>query len=236
MPARRPSVATLGLVAALAGGVWGCNDTATTPILAATCTATPASGPAPLVVSFALDVSGAQGSPASAISYGDGTSGTDPDATHTYTTAGVYTASFTVTAADQTARCAATVTVSEGTGGTPGPGPSPTPPVDGNLPPVASFKTGPGAKNGRITGTAPLDVRFNMCLTSDPEGDTLYFTMDVDGDGKLDVRGSTGASCREDVTYAVGTWRAEICVTDLDPEGARRHDFQCQYYTVVANP
>lgn len=247
MPGRRLSVVSLGLAAALAGGGSGCNrgDTITSPTLAALCTATPASGPAPLVVSFALSISGAEGSPAVAIVYGDGTSATNPDATHTYGTAGVYTASFTVTTADQTARCATTVTVSEGTGGTPGPGPAPSPtpgpeptppPVDGNFAPLASFETNPDPNRGRITGRAPFSVRFNMCLTSDPEGDTLWFTMDKEQDGHLEVHGSTGASCREDFVYAAGTWSAEVCVTDLDAESRRIHEYQCQVYTVVAKP
>jgi len=235
MPAPR-RFAVLGIVAALAATGPGCNegDVVTAPALSATCSATPSSGEAPLVVSFALTIAGAEGAPSVAVSYGDGTSGTNPDATHTYSAGGVYTASFTVTTStDQTARCAATVTVSGDA--TPVPDPSPAP--GGNLPPVADFRTGPGANdNDRIVGTAPLDVTFNMCRTSDPEGDTLYFTMDLDGDGKIDVRGSTGASCREDWTYTtMGTWKASNCVTDLDPLGARLHDFQCVTYTVVAN-
>jgi len=235
-PRRRTVV--LAVVAGLAAAGPGCNqgDTVTTPTLAATCSATPASGPAPLVVSFALAISGAQGTPQVAVSYGDGATATDPDATHTYAVEGVYTASFDVTTAEQSARCATTVTVGAGTGGGPGPTPTPTPPGGENQPPEVVYKTTPNAKNGTITGTAPFDVRFNMCLTADPEGDTLYFTMDVDGDGKLDVRGSTGASCRHDATYAVGTWKAQLCVTDLDPAGARLHDFECKDYKVVANP
>jgi hypothetical protein len=59
--------------------------------------------------------------------------------------------------------------------------------------------------------------------------------MDLDGDGKLNVRGSTGASCREPWTYPAGTWTPEICVTDLGPEGERLHPFQCQKYTVEAS-
>jgi len=233
MEASRRLVVVLGLVAALAATGPGCNegDTVTAPALTATCSATPSSGEAPLVVSFALTIAGAEGTPSVGVAYGDGTSGTDPDATHVYSAGGVYTASFTVTTStDQTARCATTVTVS----GDPAPSPSPSP--GDNLAPVAEFRTNPDANSSyRITGTAPLDVRFNMCLTADPEGDTLYFTMDLNGDGKIDVRGTTGASCREDRTYAMGTWKASNCVTDLDPLGARLHDFQCVTYTVVAN-
>lgn len=210
---------------AVAGG--GCDegDTITAPVLSATCSATPLRGPAPLEVAFAVGVAGAQGTVSVAVSYGDGTSGTDPDANHTYTAAGLYTVSFDVRTASQTARCATTVDV--------GPG---EPEVVENQPPEVVFKTSPKAKDGTITGPAPFTVWFNMCLTADPEGDPLYFTMDLDGDGKLDVRGRTGASCREPWDYAVGTWTSKNCVTDVTPEGMALHPKQCQKYTVVATP
>jgi PKD repeat protein len=236
MPGPRRRAVVLALLAGLATAGPGCNegDTVTTPTLAATCSATPASGPAPLVVSFALSISGAQGTPQVTVSYGDGATGTNPDATHTYATEGVYTASFDVTTADQSARCATTVTVSSGAGG--GPGPTPTPGPGGNLPPVLDVKTRPFAKNGKITGTAPLTVKLSICDSADPEGDTVYFTMDSDGDGSFDTHGTTGGSCRREPTFSTGTWKPQVCVTDLDPAGARLHDLQCQVLTVVANP
>jgi hypothetical protein len=214
-------------------GLSGCDkgDTITAPALGATCGATPSSGLAPLTVSFALAVSGAQSTPVVAIAYGDGMAGTNPDDTHTYTTAGLFTASFTVTASGQTARCATTVEV----GGGPSPSPSPTP-AGGNLPPEAVFKTRPAPKGGVISGTAPFSVSLNMCLSSDPEGDTIWFTMDYEPDGKLDDRGSTGASCRHDAVYAVGTWYPELCVTDLDADGKALHEAQCTTYKVIATP
>ena len=232
---RRWGWGLVGVVGLLGMGLPGCDkgETVTAPVLGATCSATPPSGTAPLTVSFALGVSGAQGTPVVAIAYGDGATGTNPDVTHTYATAGLFTASFTVTASGQTARCATSVEV--GPGSSPSPSPSPPGP-EGNLPPEAVFKTSPGVKGGAITGTAPFSVGFNMCLTSDPEGDTLYFTMDFEADGKLDVRGSTGASCRHQFAYAVGTWYPEICVTDLDAEGKALHDAQCMTYKVVATP
>jgi len=224
-----------GLVAAavglMAAALPGCNegDTITAPTLSATCSATPTEGSAPLEVAFVLNVSGADGPITVQVSYGDGQAGTDPDATHTYTEGGLYTASFTVATPSQSARCATPVTVGAGT--TAG-----TPPADDNQPPDVEFRTVPQAVAGGIKGTAPLEVRFNMCRSVDPEGDTLYWTMDLDGDGKLDVRGSTGASCREPHTYPAGTWFAEMCCTDLGPENERLHPFQCEAYTIVANP
>ena len=226
---RRPSGLILVAVGLVAVGSPGCNegDTITAPALSATCSANPSEGAAPLEVSFALNVSGAEGPASIQVSYGDGAAGADPDAVHTYSEAGLYTASFTVTTSTQSARCATPVSVSAGR--------ATQLPADGNLPPVVPFKTTPRAVAGGIRGTAPLDVRFNVCRTADPEGDTLYFTMDLDGDGHLDVRGSTGASCRETWTYAAGTWFAEVCVTDLGPDGQRLHPYQCEGYTIVAS-
>jgi hypothetical protein len=142
--------------------------------------------------------------------------------------AGLYTASFNVTTATQSARCATAVDVEAGEG---------EPGTEGdNQPPVINFKTTPRAVGGGIAGMAPFFVRFNVCQSEDPEGDALYFTMDLDGDGHLDVRGSTGASCREQWTYSAGTWFPEVCVTDITPTGKRLHRFQCKGYTVVASP
>jgi hypothetical protein len=220
---------TIGLAAAL---IPACHegDTITAPTLSAACSASPSEGSAPLEVAFALDVAGAEGAIAVQVSYGDGTSGNDPDTTHTYAEAGLYTASFTVTTASQSARCATPVDVAPGATSEGGKG------AEGNQPPVTEFKTTPRAVGGGISGTAPFEVKYNICLTEDPEGDAVYFTMDLNGDGKLDVRGSTGASCRERWTYSSGTWFAELCVTDLGPAGERLHPFNCRNYTVVANP
>lgn len=224
-------VPVLGL--ALATGP-GCeqSDNVAAPSLSASCAATPTEGEAPLEVAFTLNVAGAQGPVSVTVTYGDGSSGSDPDATHVYGEEGLYTASFTVTSATQVARCSTPVAVSAGSAGTPGGGSGGG---DDNLPPMATFKTTPDAAAGKITGAAPLAVRFNVCLTDDPESDTLYFTMDFNGDGKLDKRGSTGASCRGDWLYAMGTWTAEVCVTDIEPDGTRIHEFQCEKYKVVAS-
>jgi hypothetical protein len=221
---RRRDVGVVVLLAALGPG---CDEgnTITATELSATCSATPAEGAAPLEVAFVLGVAGAQGTVLVEVSYGDGTTGSDPDTNHVYGEAGLYTVSFDVRTASQAARCATTVEV----------GPA-EPEVLENQPPVVAFKTSPSAKNGKITGPAPFTVWFNMCLTADPDGDALYFTMDLDGDGKLDVRGRTGASCREPWDYAAGTWTARNCVTDVTPEGMALHEKDCRTYTVVATP
>jgi hypothetical protein len=222
--ARRLSRILLACLPALA--LPACQeDQVLTPALTATCEARPASGTAPLAVSFLLNVAGAEGPLTVAISYGDGASGTNPDTPHTYVAGGSYTASFNVSTATQSARCSAAVTVSGG-----------TTPVSGNQPPNAVFKTTPAAVGSKITGTAPLSVTFNMCASSDPEGDELYFEMDFDGDEKFDFKGITGYHCRADHVYAVGTWEAVICLYDRDPAQLPLHDDICRSYVVVATP
>jgi hypothetical protein len=202
------------------------EETVTAPSLSATCSAQPASGPAPLAVSFLVAISGAQGTFNVAVSYGDGSTGSDPGAPHTYAAAGTFIASFVVTTPTQSASCAAAVTVGPGTGPSPG----------ANQPPKPVFKTNPLANHGTIKGTAPLSVRFNMCPTSDPDGDKLYFTMDFNGDGKVDQGGTTGGNCRRDHVYAAGTWTAYNCVRDIDASGKALHDDQCATYTVEVTP
>jgi PKD repeat protein len=203
------------------------KETVTSPTLSATCEARPPSGQVPLTVAFVLSVSGAEGSFDIAVSYGDGTSGTNPDVPHTYTTGGLFMAAFTVTTATQSARCSTTVTA------VPGAVPTPAP---SNQPPHAVFKSTPAAAGSTISGTAPLSVRFNMCASSDPDGDRLYFFYDFDGDGRIDSGGTTGAHCRTDHVYAAGTWKAKNCLHDMDANGEALHDDQCKTYSVVVTP
>ncbi len=202
----------------------GCNegDTVVAPTLAAECTATPATGPAPLTVAFNLNVSGAQGSFTVAVTYGDGASGTSPDQLHTYASPGTYTASFNVRTSAQSALCSTTVVAGA------------APPAPSNQPPLAVFKSTPDAAGGTISGTAPLTVTFNMCASTDPERDLLWFRMDFTNDRHWDVDGTTGASCRYSYTYAAGTYTVTNCVTDIDPAGDFRHPFECHGYTVRA--
>jgi len=203
------------------------KDNIVTPTLGATCEARPASGTAPLPVSFLVGVSGAEGGFSVAIAYGDGTTGTNPDAAHTYAAAGTYTASFTVTTPTQSARCSAVVAVSESVS------PQPT----GNQPPDPVFKSTPQASvSGKITGTAPLSVRWNMCASTDPDKDILWFLYDFDGDGKFDREGTTGAYCRTDYVYAAGTWNTKLCIHDVSSSYEQLHPNQCRVYTVTVTP
>jgi len=221
----RPACVLAGILAVVGAG---CQEetTVTAPALSATCEAQPSSGPAPLAVSFLLGVSGAEGPFSVAVSYGDGASSTNPDAPHTYATAGTFTAAFTVTTATQSARCSTAVTVQAG----------PSPPPPSNQPPNPVFKSNPNAVNGQISGTAPLIVMFNMCLSTDPDGDKIYFTMDFNGDGRIDQGGTTGGNCRRDYVYSAGTWKAHNCLRDIDADNKALHDDQCKTYTVVATP
>ncbi len=215
-----------------------CQETTSepTPALSIQCSAVPASGPAPLDVAFGLDVQNAEGSLAVVVSYGDGTQSTNPDARHVYSAAGEYVASITVSAGSQTARCPVPVSVA------PPPAPQPTPRPQ-NQPPNAVFRTTPPTASGFLLGTAPFVVHFNMCTTTAPDGDEFLFRMDLDGDGNLEYRGSSGFDCRHEATYAAGTRTATLCVTDVDcpswplcEDYAPLHPFQCRSYTITAKP
>ena len=233
--ARRLRLA-LGLGGCLVAAGAGCKEgaTVTTPTLSAQCSASPTTGSAPLTVAFTLNVTGAQGGFSVAVEYGDGSTGNDPARSHVYTAPGVYSASFGVSSAAQSARCSVPISVMAAPA---------TPPPAANLPPVPVYKTVPPATGTTVSGIAPLTVDFNVCASVDPDGDRLYFRMDLDGDGAFELHGATGVDCRHEVVYAAGTRNARICVTDVECptwpacEGLPLlHPFLCRTYTVVANP
>jgi PKD repeat protein len=156
----------------------------------AVASATPTTGVAPLAVTFSSAGStDSDGSIASfAWSFGDGTSATGPTAARTYSTAGVYRATLTVTD-DKGATHAATVTITV-TGTTE------------NRPPVALAAAAPA------TGAAPLPVVFSSVGSYDPDGRVAGYAW-IFGDG-------TGASEANPVhTYAAaGVYTATLTVTD----------------------
>jgi PKD repeat protein len=210
------------LVCLLALPLPACDDeNVTTPVLSSTCEARPASGPAPLAVSFLLNVTGAEGPITVSISYGDGASGTNPDAPHIYTAAGGYNASFDIRTQTQSARCTTAVSVS-----------ARQPPASGNRPPDAVFKVTPAPVGGTISGPSPLTVSFNMCASSDPEADELYFLFDFEGDEKFDFGGVTGGHCRVDHVYTTGTYEPVNCLYDRDKNRNALHDDICKTYVV----
>lgn len=84
---------------------------------------------------------------------------------------------------------------------------------------------------------------YNLCRSQDPDGDGLFFRMDLDGDGAWEHFGTTGADCSHEATYAVGTYTATVCVTDGycpawplcdDQPRWRHHPYQCRSYEVTA--
>jgi glucose/arabinose dehydrogenase/PKD repeat protein len=77
--------------------------------------------------------------------------------------------------------------------------------VSGNLPPTAV------AQADRTSGAAPLTVNFNGSASSDPEGLTLTYAWDLDGDGAFD----DSAAANPSFTYASsGTITVRLRVTD----------------------
>ena len=162
--------------------------------LSLTCSATPTSGVAPLTVSLAVQMSPANS--LVSIQYGDGTSGTDPNAVHVYQTAGSFSLVVTATSGSQHASCQNAVSVLA----------PPTRPVD--TPPSARFRTSPNPP----TGSAPLDVTLNMCGSQDPDGDSLSFSYDF-GDGTS----AHSHLCRDEHVYSAGTFTSKMCVTDGQP-------------------
>ena len=161
---------------------------------------TPATGKAPLTVTF--DGSGSSDSDANIVSwtldFGDGSSdsglGTPPPSdSHTYS-AGSYTATLTITD-DQSASATATVAVTANT----------------NVPPTAVLTSSPSP----ATGKAPLHVTFNGSGSSDSDGSVVSWTLDF-GDGSTVASGSGPPPSSTGHTYAVGSYTATLTVTDDD--------------------
>jgi PKD repeat protein len=199
--------AVLALGLALCLGHIGCGDedNGTGPSeLLLTCSVTPTSGTAPLTVSLSVTV--APGA-AVQIQYGDGTSGNNPDAAHVYTVPGAYNLVVNARTDSLTASCQQAVTVA---------GPPPAPP---NQPPIALFRVNPSP----AIGPAPFLVAFNMCPTTDPDGDAMSFTFDF-GDGQQ----RTQKLCRSDHVYARGIYTAETCVTDGVPGHESCREFRVE--------
>jgi hypothetical protein len=217
------------LLVATVIGLAACgSENPVAPALEVTCEALPSAGTAPLSVRFLVNVTDAQGAFGVSIQYGDGASGSDVTAAHTYGSTGTYTAGFTVTTGTQSALCSTAVRV-DAAPARPTPSPTPSGP---NQAPQAVFRTVPSATDGVLTGTRSLTIEFNMCPTSDPEKDALKFTMDFEGDGTTEVAGLTGGDCRRGHTYGPGQYRPRLCVTDVDTGLSPIHGYQCKSYTV----
>jgi hypothetical protein len=101
---------------------------------------------------------------------------------------------------------------------------------------VFTVRPAPGA-DGVIVGTSPFEVEFNVCRSSDPDGDKLLFTMDAEGDGTLDESGTGGGSCRRTFTYTAATDQVRklaprVCVVDLDAAGKPQRSAECRTYAL----
>ncbi len=163
-------------------------------------TASPASGDAPLQVTFSVSASDSDGTVASwAVDFdNDGTydsQGTTLPAsvTHTYLSAGSYVARLKVTDnGGAIAYATATVTVSEG----------------GNQPPTCTLAASPAS------GVSPLTVTFAMTAT-DQDGTIASWKLDIDNDGNTDYFGTGAPLATKAHTYTVnGTYTAKLTVTD----------------------
>jgi uncharacterized repeat protein (TIGR01451 family) len=80
-----------------------------------------------------------------------------------------------------------------------------------NQPPIASATASP------TSGAAPLTVSFDGRGSTDPEGGSLAYAWDLDGDGQFD----DSIAAQPSFTYPIGTYQARLRVTD--PNGASTH-------------
>jgi PKD repeat protein len=154
--------------------------------------ATPDSGTTPLEVSFSSAGStDAEGAIAGyEWDFGDGSAvSTDADPTHTYTTAGTFTATLTVTdGAAQTDTSSVLITV-----------------VSDNVAPTAVAGATPGS------GTVPLEVSFSSAGSTDSDGTIAGYEWDFSDGSAV----STDADPIHTYTTA-GTFTATLTVTDDD--------------------
>jgi hypothetical protein len=102
---------------------------------------------------------------------------------------------------------------------------------------VFKVNPAPDTVTGRIEGRSPFEVTFNTCRSADPNGDTLLFTLDGDGDGRLDEAGTHGGNCRRAFEYVAGEGEtrdvtATACVVDLDASGQPQRSPECRSYAV----
>ncbi|MCF7891059.1 PKD domain-containing protein [Candidatus Bipolaricaulota bacterium] len=174
----------------------GCGPTNQEP--SASFSANPTSGNASLEVT--CDASNSSDPDGSIISYDwdfdDGSNGSGEIATHTYDSAGNYTAELTVTDND-----GATDSTTQSIDVSP-------PPSD---PPTASFTSSP------TSGEAPLEISFDASGSSDPDGTIDSYSWDFDD-------GSTGSGKTTSYTFDnSGNYTVELTVVDNDGNSDSTH-------------
>ncbi len=151
-----------------------------------------AAGPTPLVVGF--DGSGSTVTNATITTYawefGDGATATGPEVTHNYTSAGVYTATLTVTASNGLNNAVSTPIVVTAS--------SPT----ANVPPTAVATATPPS------GPPPLPVNFDASASTDPDGSIVAYKWNF-GDGSS----ATGKTASH-IYAAAAKYTATLTVTD----------------------
>jgi PKD repeat protein len=159
----------------------------------------PTSGSPPLTVSFNGSASYDSDGTITAYSwnFGDGASGSGAVVTHTYNSAGVFTARLTVT--DNDGKSDSTSHTVNVTGQT-----------EPNEPPVAEFSFSPN------TGIYPLQVTFDAAGSRDPDGSIVQYNWDF-GDGR------TGSGRVVTHTYTRGgTFLIRLTVRDNKGSTATR--------------
>jgi len=176
--------------------------------LQVSCSVSPGTGLVPLTVSLTTSVQGNTPSYRLVVDFGDGTTGDNGNVTHVYGTPGTYAIRVSASAEGQAADCRQSVTA------------QPRPVAADELP-TLRLRLSPDP----VSGPAPLDAGFNLCQSSDPEGQRLQFRYDF-GDGRV-----TGwvSDCSKPNTYAAGAYVAFVCVSD----GTPGHDV-CRAVDVLA--
>lgn len=155
----------------------------------------PLSGEEPLEVTFSgTDSYDSDGSVVSySWDFGDGSTGTGSEITHTYSSADSYLAVLTVTDdEDATGKASVTIVVTD-----------PNQCVN-NSSPVISLQANP------LSGDAPLTVSFDASGTTDPDNDELSFSWDFD-DGKTGSGAVVQHSFSLADTYVVGLTVTDAC-------------------------
>ncbi len=157
----------------------------------ASSSASPTTGPAPLAVTFSSN--GSSDPEGTTLTYswvfGDGNTSTTANPSHTYSTAGTYTAQLTVSdGTNNTSASAITIKVTQ---------------AGVNNPPVAS------ASANVAGGIAPLAVTFSSAGSSDPDGTTLTYAWNF-GDGS-----AVSTAANPSHTYSSsGVYSAVLTVSD----------------------